>query len=110
MTASTMQSQIRTDAARGAAKLAPIRITRSMPRLVTPASVPERRTRRKATQLYIPKGKPDLKALMVVIDDWLVPLLVKDFLAEYRAKAASGGTESTKTDVPQERKKAHAKL
>lgn len=44
-------------------------------------------TRRRVTRLEVPCGQPDVKALKRVIDEWLVPLLVKEFLEEYSGKA-----------------------
>jgi hypothetical protein len=65
--------------------------------LSTTANVKER----KGTQLRLPIGEPDLHALMTVIGDWVVPLLVTEFLAEYSASAvvtdANGNQRTTKT-------------
>jgi hypothetical protein len=36
---------------------------------------------RRTARLLIVGGEPDLEALTSVIDEWLVPLLVKEFLA-----------------------------
>jgi len=56
----------------------------ALPRLVSTGSAG--RTRRGVTQLRIPRGKPDVKALKRVTDEWLVPLLVREFLDEYMGR------------------------
>lgn len=63
---------------------------RGMPHLVAPPKVRTPKARRSSpTQLIVPGGKPDLDALRAVIDDWLVPMLVKEFLDEYSARTGS---------------------
>jgi hypothetical protein len=58
------------------------------------------------TQLRLPCGDQDLEALMAVIGDWLVPLLVKEFLAEHSAGAVPTEAHgSQRTTGPRRRKK-----
>ena len=47
-----------------------------------------RGAKREVTQLQLPQGEPDLVAITAVIGDWLVPLLVKEFLAEHDASTS----------------------
>jgi hypothetical protein len=75
--------------------LAPVKARRSGPSItpvVPPPTKSEQRSR--TTQLRLPTGERDLQALMAVIDDWLVPLLVTEFLAEYGAGVVVAGTNA----------------
>jgi hypothetical protein len=40
-------------------------------------------TKRMTTQLQLPRGERNLEAVKSVIGDWVVPLLVQEFLAEH---------------------------
>src|ERR1700692_4952553 len=51
-------------------------------------TVPTRRTVKNPRHLRVVNGKRDLDALSSVISQWLVPLLVRDFLAEQRLTAS----------------------
>jgi hypothetical protein len=51
------------------------------------------------TQLRVPAGERDLQALMAVIDDWLVPLLVTEFVAEYGAGAVVADSNASQRTV-----------
>lgn len=63
---------------------------RGTPTITPPKSTPYRCTpKRVTTGLQLPTGKCDLEAVRAVIDDWLVPLLVKEFLAEHKASMAT---------------------
>ena len=74
----------------------------ALPRLVGAGSAP--RTRRGVTQIRIPHGKPDVEALRRVIDEWLVPLLVKEFLDEYMGRDMEGES-ALLPQVPQKERK-----
>ena len=63
-----------------------------------------RAPRRVTTQLQLPTGKRDVTALTSVIDEWLVPLLVKEFLAELNAGAKPSDAHKTQPKGPQKRK------
>jgi hypothetical protein len=65
-------------------------------------SGPERRSSRDGTSaLRIATGERDLESLFVVICGWVVPLLVKEFLAEYQATGANPEVDTrTRTIEP----------
>jgi hypothetical protein len=76
--------------------------------MIVPAGSPsdKRPRKRMTTQLQLPRGRRDLEAVKVVIGDWLVPLLVKEFLLEH--KAGTNGPEvdgSHQTKKPSGRKR-----
>jgi len=48
------------------------------------------RRRRRDTPLIIGSGEPNQEALISVIREWLVPLLVREFLAERGIEAPQG--------------------
>jgi hypothetical protein len=58
------------------------------------------------TKIRLPIGEPDLTAIKSVIDDWLVPLLVREFMAEYNAKAATEAVKSQQMALPPKGSKA----
>ena len=61
-----------------------------MRRLTLSVSAPELNAKkRKTTQLRLPNGAPDIEAVVSVMGDWLVPLLVKEFMAEVHAASPS---------------------
>ena len=80
------------------------------PRILSPEPASERSARGRApTKLRLPIGEPDHAAIKVVINDWLVPLLIKEFMAEYNAKPATEANQSQQTSVPHKgRKTRHA--
>jgi len=47
------------------------------------------RAKRMTTQLQLPRGERNPDALRAVINDWVVPLLVQEFLAEHNSAADS---------------------
>ena len=58
------------------------------------------------TQFQLPTGERDLDAVMAVIGDWLVLLLVTEFLAEHNADtAATDANGNQRTTKPRTRKK-----
>jgi len=61
-----------------ATKTSKLTLTRAaeVGRSICPAS------RRQETRLELPVGEPDLEALRSVTREWLVPLLVKEFMRE----------------------------
>jgi hypothetical protein len=62
------------------------------PTNASPVTAPEQRTpKRRTTQLQLPAGICDLEAVTAVISEWLIPLLVKEFLAEQ--SVVTGKTE-----------------
>lgn len=73
-------------------------------RLIMPRVSPSTASaqKRMTTQLRLPTGERELQALMAVIGDWIVPLLVREFLAEHSATEANTNQRSTK---PRTRKK-----
>lgn len=76
-------------------RITAIASSRGTPRVVTPTSALETNHRsRKSTQLQLPNGKRDPEALKLVIRDWLVPLLVKEFLEEHNANPATADVDS----------------
>ena len=47
------------------------------------ATAPSKGRGKQPTQLIIPAGQPDTELLSVLVRDWVVPMLVRRFLAEY---------------------------
>ena len=80
------------------------------PRILSPEPASERSAGRRApTKLQLPIGEPDLTAIRDVISNLLVPLLIKEFMAEYNAKPATEANQSQQTSVPHKgRKTRHA--
>ena len=65
-------------------------------------STPEQKVRKRmTTQLKLPTRGRNLEAVTAIVGDWLVPLLVREFLAEHKASSptteTSGMEPTTKT-------------
>ena len=62
--------------------------------------------KRMTTQLQLPRGERNIEAVKAVIDDWVVPLLVEEFLAEHNlAKEPVAVDRSQETTIHAGRKK-----
>lgn len=72
------------------------------PRVVTPTSAHRSRN---STQLQLPKGRRDPEALKLVIRDWLVPLLVKEFLEQHDANPTAADVDSNQSTTKRTRNK-----
>lgn len=57
------------------------------------------------TSLQIPMGELDLEAVKAVITDWVVPLLVAEFLAEHKVNTAEIEADTKRRTKPGTRKK-----
>jgi len=62
--------------------------------------------KRMTTQLQLPHGERHPDALRAVISDWVVPLLVQEFLAEHSAGAETVAMNENQdaTELPKRRK------
>ena len=63
----------------------------------TPTSETSRRTR--DVKLLIPPGEPDRDSLLAVARDWLVPVLVQQFLGEHGIEMPRPGNSPAFTKV-----------
>jgi hypothetical protein len=64
------------------------------------------RAKRVTTQLQLPRGERHPDALRAVISDWVVPLLVQEFLAEHSsgAETIAMNRNQDATELPKRRK------
>ena len=58
-----------------------------------------------STLLKIPTGQADFAAMTSLMSQWLIPLLVEEFITEYAADAAKAA-QVTKLSKPSKRRKA----
>jgi len=55
--------------------------------------------KRMTTQLQLPRGERNLEAVKSVIGDWVVPLLVQEFLAEHDAVTENVAADRSQEDT-----------
>ena len=63
------------------------------------------RAKRMTTQLQLPRGERHPDALRTVISDWVVPLLVQEFLAEHSASAEEVAIDASQNAMEVEGRK-----
>ena len=76
-------------------RLTEINVRKGTPTIMPAISGPEKRANRGTTQLQLPGGRCDFEAVKAVIGDWLVPLLVEEFLMEQKASMKSAEVDSS---------------
>ena len=72
----------------------PIRASKGAAKAATFSSALGKHAPKRMTSLRLPSGERDLDAIRTVIGEWLVPLLVEEFLAEYEASTANAEVDA----------------